>query len=214
MKGFLDKLIKLPLWYHLVFAVVLSGVLLICTLKWLEVYTRHNEAIIVPDVKGLKVDKAAEFFRSSGLNYTVMDSVFSKEAAPGAIVEINPTAGSKVKEGRTIYVTVNALTSQMGAIPEVADLSVRQAYALLRAGGFENVETEYVDGEYKDLALRVEQFGRTLTANEMVPLNATLTLVVSNGNTEPFDEDSTALDIVEMDSIPAQPVESEEENWF
>lgn len=210
MKWFLDKLVKLPLWYHLIFAVVLAGILLICTLKWLEIYTRHNEAVVVPDVKGLSLDKAAGFFKSSGLRYSVMDSVFSKETAPGAIVEITPAAGSKVKEGRIISVTVNAVTAQTGVIPEVTDLSLRQAYALLRARGFENVETKYVDGEYKDLAIGVELNGRTLNKEERIPLNSSLILVVSSGYTEVFDEDS----VIDMDSIPAEPLNSDEENWF
>ncbi|MCC8154739.1 MAG: PASTA domain-containing protein [Tannerellaceae bacterium] len=212
MKKFLDKLVKLPLWCHLVFAVVLSAILLVCTLKWLEVYTHHNEAVIVPDIKGLKLDKAEEFLKSCGLRYNVIDSVYSKDAAPGSIVEVEPAPGSKVKEGRILFVTVNALTSQMAAIPEVADLSARQAYALLLARGFENIQTKYVDGQYKDLALRVELFGRTVQPNEMTPLNASLVLIVSNGFVQPFEEDS--LDSIGIDSIPAEPIDNDEENWF
>lgn len=41
----------------------------------------------------------------------------------------------------------------MAVIPEVEDLSFRQAYALLRARGFSSVEIEYVPGDYKDLAM-------------------------------------------------------------
>ena len=63
----------------------------------------------------------------------------------------------KVKEGRIVFVTINALTSQMAVIPEVEDLSFRQAYALLRARGFSSVEIEYVPGDYKDLAMGVER---------------------------------------------------------
>lgn len=215
MKRFLDKLVRLPLWYHLLFAVILSCILLVVTLKWLEVYTRHNQAVIVPDVKGLSVDRAADFLKKSGLRYSVIDSVFSKEAAPGAIVEITPTAGSKVKEGRIIFVTVNAQTAQMGSVPEVTDLSLRQAYALLRARGFENVETKYIDGEYRDLALRVESMGRTLNPNEMVSLNSAVVLIVSNGYTEPFREDSiNSINIEEIDSIPAETIANDDENWF
>ena len=55
-------------------------------------------------------------------------------------MELVPGVGSKVKEGRIVFVTINALTSQMAVIPEVEDLSFRQAYALLRARGFSSVE--------------------------------------------------------------------------
>ncbi len=64
--------------------------------------------------------------------------------------------------------TVNALTSQMATIPEVEDLSFRQAYAILRARGFEKIEIEYVPGDFKDLALGVELHGRVLQKGEHV----------------------------------------------
>lgn len=117
MKDFLVKLIKNPYVLNLLLAVVVACALVFGTLKWLDSYTRHNEAVVVPDVKGLGLEEAAEFFKNSNLRYNVIDSVFSKDVKPGAIVELVPMAGSKVKEGRIVFVTVNALTSQMATNP-------------------------------------------------------------------------------------------------
>ena len=100
MKDFLVKLIKNPYVLNLLLAVVVACALVFGTLKWLDSYTRHNEAVVVPDVKGLGMEEAAEFFKNSNLRYNVIDSVFSKDVKPGAIVELVPMAGSKVKEGR------------------------------------------------------------------------------------------------------------------
>ena len=128
---------------------------------------------------------------------------------PGAIVEIVPTPGSKVKEGRIVFVTINAKTSQMARIPEVQDLSFRQAYALLTSIGFKSIEVKYVAGDYKDLAIGVEWNEKILEEGQHVPLNAHLTLVVSGG----FEEtDSLALDSLNM--APVESLDSEEENWF
>ena len=205
MNNFFVKLIKNPYVLNLLLAVVVACGLIYGTLKWLDKYTRHNEAVVVPDVKGLKVEEAAEFFKNNNLRYNVIDSVFSKEVSPGAIVE--PSAGSKVKEGRIVFITVNALTSQMATIPEVEDLSFRQAYALLRARGFENVEIEYVPGDFKDLAVSVDLRGRTLEKGEHVPLTAPLILKVSSGEAEVLPEDS-------LSTMPVESLDSEEENWF
>ena len=132
--------------------------------------------------------------------------MFSKDVDPGAIVELVPSAGSKVKEGRIVFITVNALTSQMATIPEVEDLSFRQAYALLKARGFEKVEIEYVPGDFKDLAVSVDLRGRTLAKGEHVPLTAPLVLKVSSGDTElPTDS---------LSNMPVESLDSEEENWF
>lgn len=207
MNNFFVKLIKNPYVLNLLLAVVIACGLVYGTLKWLDVYTRHNEAVVVPDVKGLKIDEAAEFFKNNNLRYNVIDSVFSKEVDPGAIVELVPSAGSKVKEGRIVFVTVNALTSQMATIPEVEDLSFRQAYALLRARGFEKVEIQYVPGDFKDLAVCVELRGKTLNKGEHVPLTAPLVLKVSSGDADMLPADS-------LSTMPVESLDSEEENWF
>lgn len=208
MKDFLLKLIKSPIVVNLLLAIILTIAIIIGTLQWLDHYTLHNEAVVVPDVKGLTLDEADEFFKNSKLRYNVVDSVFSKDVAPGAIVELVPVAGSKVKENRIVFVTINAQTSQIGKIPEIQDLSFRQAYALLRSIGFSSVEIEYVAGEYKDLAVAVELNQRPLSKGEYVPLNAPLTLKISSGdpNMQP--------DSLSLDSIPVEPLDSDVENWF
>lgn len=206
MNNFFVKLIKNPYVLNLLLAVVVACALIYGTLVWLDKYTRHNEAVVVPDVKGLKIEEAAEFFKNNNLRYNVIDSVFSKDVDPGAIVELVPSAGSKVKEGRIVFITVNALTSQMATIPEVEDLSFRQAYALLKARGFEKVEIEYVPGGFKDLAVSVDLRGRTLAKGEHVPLTAPLVLKVSSGDAElPTDS---------LSNMPVESLDSEEENWF
>ena len=110
MKDFLLKLIKSPIVVNLLLAIILTIAIIIGTLQWLDHYTLHNEAVVVPDVKGLTLDEADEFFKNSKLRYNVVDSVFSKDVAPGAIVELVPVAGSKVKENRIVFVTINAQT--------------------------------------------------------------------------------------------------------
>lgn len=200
----LTKFIKHPVVINLLLAVVITIGVIFGVLAWLDHYTRHNQAVVVPDVKGLTVSEAAQFFESNGLRYNVIDSVFAKDAAPGSIVELVPSAGSKVKEGRIVFITVNALTSQMATLPEVEDLSFRQAYALLKAAGFTNIEIIYKPGEYKDLALGIETNGKLLTPGEHVPLTAPLELLVSNGEPEEELTDSTAVETIH----------ASEEDWF
>lgn len=208
MKDFLVKLIKHPLTVNLVVAGVVTFAVILGVLHWLDAYTRHNEAVVVPDVKGMKLEEAAVFFHNNHLRYNVIDSVFSKDVAPGSIVELVPGVGSKVKEGRIVFVTINAMTAQMAVIPEIEDLSFRQAYALLRARGFTSVEIKYVPGDFKDLAVGVDLGGRSLTKGEHVPLTAPLVLVVSSGESEMLP------DSLSVDSVPVEELDSEEENWF
>jgi len=207
MNKFLAKLIKNPFFVNFLLMLAVLLLVLFGTLKWLSHYTRHNEVVLVTDVKGLTIEDAASFFENNGLRYHIIDSVFSKDVAPGTIVELTPNVGSKVKEGRIVFVTLNALTSQVETIPDVEDMSFRQAYALLRARGFDAVEIKYVPGDFKDLAIAVELRGRVLKAGEKVPLTSPLVLKVSNGEDELL-EDSLNLE------EPVKPLNSEDENWF
>lgn len=211
MSNFFVKLIKNPFVITMVMAIVVTFGVIWGVLHWLDIYTRHNEAIIVPDIKGLKLEEASAILDNNHLRYNVIDSVFSKEVNPGAIVEVVPNVGSKVKEGRILFITINALTSQMAVIPEVEDLSFRQAYALLKSRGFNTIEVEYVPGDYNDLAIDVELDGRKLNKGEYVPLTAPLKLNVSSTNV------TTDSLMIELDSLHMQPIESlnsEEEQWF
>lgn len=209
MRNWAIKCIKNPFVWNFLLMIVVGCALIYGTLAWLDHYTRHNEAVIVPDVKGLSMNEAKSFFDNTGLRYNVIDSVFSNDVNPGAIVEVVPEPGSKVKEGRIVFVTINALTAQMAIIPEVADLSFRQAYALLRSLGFKNIEVKFVPGDYKDLAVGVERNAQMINRGERVPLASTLTLIISNGEKE--------IDSLSLDSLNVMPVESlnsDLEEWF
>lgn len=208
MKNFLVKLIKNPFIIHFLLMFTVLVLIIFGTLKWLDEYTHHNETVVVPDVKGLTMEDAVSFFENNGLRYNIIDSVFSKDVAPGTIVDVKPSAGAKVKEGRIVFITLNALSAQMEVIPEVEDMSFRQAYALLRARGFESIETEYVPGNFKDLVIAVELRGRVLKSGEKVPLTSPLILKVSNGEEEVLPEDSLGLE------EPVRSLNSEDENWF
>ncbi len=190
---------------NLILAVAVCFVLVYGVLHWLDSYTQHNRAIVVPDVKGLSVQEAAVFFENNNLRYNIIDSVFSKEVQPGAIVEVVPPAGSKVKEGRILFVTINATTAQMGLVPEVEDHSFRQAYALLKSIGFTSIETKYVPGDYKDLVIAVEMNGNALRPGQQIPLSSRLTLIISSGD---------AADSLDMEDSPIEDLNSEDEKWF
>ena len=203
------KILKHPIVVSILLAVLIIWGLIYGTLVWLDSYTRHNEAVVVPDVKGMTIEEAGRSLDERGLRYNIIDSVFSKDVPPGAIVEVVPAPDSKVKVGRILFVTINANTSQMAIIPEVADLSFRQAYALLRSLGFSHVEVKYVPGDYKDLAMGVEWKEQPVETGRHIPLNAHIVLVVSSGEAAP---DSMALDSLNV--LPIEPLDSEEENWF
>lgn len=153
-------------WLNLVAMIIVVIAIALGTLQWLDNYTRHGEAVVVPNVKGLPMRQAENEIYKQSLKAVAIDSSYVKGMPPGAILEQNPAGGSKVKEGRTVYLTINMDSAPKVSVPDIMDnSSLRQAEAKLRALGFRVTEPEYISGE-KDWVYSVTYKGRTLNAGD------------------------------------------------
>lgn len=165
--------------------IIAAGILLIViALVFLNVYTRHGQNVVVPQLEGLQVGEAKKITHSKGLNIMVIDSIFDRNAVPGSIIQQTPHSNNKVKEGRSIYLTIYASSPQQISIPTLVDFSERQAVALLNSLGFTQLAIEQVPSEYSGLVMAVEYRGKTLTAGENVPAGSPLKLIVGSGITD------------------------------
>lgn len=172
--------------------IIIFMVIIMAALCGLEKYTRHNQKIEVPSLKGLQIDEAAAILRSSGLGYEVVDSVFEKKGVPGSVLEQIPREKSNVKEGRVIYLTVQAKAEQLVPIPDLEDYSQRQAQALLNSLGFNNIQITEVKSEYKGLVVSVEYKGIPVKGGQKIPKGSVLVMKVGGGGEEPSDSDYEA----------------------
>lgn len=201
-------------WLNITAMIVVLIVASFGTLKWIDVYTHHGETVVVPNVEGMTMEDAAKKFKSQGLESVVSDTRYVKDKAAGIVLDLKPGAGEKVKEGRTIYLTVNTLEVPMRIIPDVADnSSLRQAEAKLLSAGFKLDEVQLVSGE-KDWVYGVKYEGRQLTTGEKIPVGAALTLLVGDGGGEVSDEDSIATDIGTSTPVTSEEPATNDDNWF
>ena len=81
--------------------IVLGAVLVMASLVLLHLYTRQNKSVEVPQVKGMQLKEAMVILKSRGLNFSVIDSLYDKNAIPGAIIEQVPVAKRSAKECRS-----------------------------------------------------------------------------------------------------------------
>ncbi|MDR1683229.1 MAG: PASTA domain-containing protein [Candidatus Symbiothrix sp.] len=168
--------------FNLMVAVAIAVVLILLTLAWLKVYTNHGQQVTVPDVKGLQLESATPLFTLQKLQYAVVDSIYVKNKPAGCIIETVPPVGTHVKEGRTIYLTLNAYTAHLLTIPSIIDLSQPSALRILTTMGFEKVSSKTVPGNYADLVVALENDrGQRLLAGDRIPANTQLILFISSG---------------------------------
>ena len=179
------------------------------TLHWLDNYTRHGQSVTVPNVKGLPLRAAENEINKLGLNAIAIDSNYVKGMPAGAVLEQTPESNSKVKEGRTVYLTINTADVPKIAIPDIIDnSSSRQAEARLRAMGFMLTAPELIEGE-KDWVYGVKYKEHQLMSGDKVPRESVLTLCIGAG------EDGLPGDSIQGDSIIVlddKPVVDDE--WF
>lgn len=195
-------------WGNLLGMILLVIIIVFATLKWLDSYTFHGEAIEVPDAKGLSIKDATKLFESKNLSCEVVDSTYVKDKTPGCIIEHLPNAGQRVKRGRVILLTINTQTTPLVTIPDVADnSSLRQAVARLSAAGFQLTPNDTIPGE-KDWVYGVRYNNKLTTQGEKVPQGATLTLLVGDGNhIEENDSISNAGTVVPVETTT-------DDSWF
>lgn len=200
---------KHPIIKTLVQMVIAFFLLIAITLYGLKLYTRHGKAVLVPDVKAMALPDALRILDREGFRYDIIDSLFVDEAVPGTIVEQTPAGGSKVKEGRIVYLSINAYSPRMITCPKVADMSMRQALSTLESRGLTDIKVQEVPSEYPDLALGLQYRGETLEAGDKIPAGSTVTLLVGNGMPETYS-DST----FEETPQTAEEAPLTDESWF
>lgn len=202
-------------WINIIAMIVVVIGVIYGVLKGIDIYTRHGEAVVVPDVKGLSLAEAQKIFSDRKLNCVVSDSNYVKSLPAGSILEYNPAAGLHVKEGRTIYLTINTLSVPLQEVPDVADnSSARQAEARLLAAGFKLTANDSIPGE-KDWVYEVRYKGMPLGMKAKVPMGAVLTLVIGNGKEGGRFNDLEVADSLDTEeTIPAESAAIDDNDWF
>ena len=183
-----EKLLSPIIWVNLLLMLLVMILLSIGVWIWLGKYTHHGEEIEVPNVEGKLLGDVEYTLEMLELQPIVVDSTYNRAMPSGAIMAQLPKAGSKVKSGREIYLTINSHQSPTIPRPDIADnCSLREAQDRLRQLGFRLGPIEEVDGD-KDWVYGVKCMGRTIMAGERVPADAVITLLVG-GNQEETDPD-------------------------
>lgn len=181
---------------------------------WLDHYTRHGDSVEVPDVCGLYYLDADASLAESQMRSLVIDSMYIDTMSPGVVLDQVPRAGSSVKSGRTVYLTINALSPRKVTMPELKNLSYRQAEAIVKGLGLSAPQIIYWNSEYKDLVLNVMVDGRPVEAGDKLPVTARVVFSVGNGMYAPtrrltaadsLSVDSLSVDSLVVDSLSVEP---------
>lgn len=151
-------------------------------LQWLKKSTHHGEFVKVPDLSKLSVTEMRSVIEEANLRYEVLDSAnFDPEYPRFSIIEQNPPAGNKVKQNRKIYVTVNPSGYRKVTVPNIIQVTQRNASSMLRAVGLDVQRVTYIDELGKDMVYYLKYRGKRINPGDKLPKTSKVELVCGNG---------------------------------
>lgn len=207
--GFLSVLTDRAFWLGLV-AIALGLVLfaLLFNFAVMPIWTRHDAAVTVPDVKEMTPDEAHGELLLAGLGWEAREQPYNPNVAADVIVDQSPAAGTTVKPGRRIYYYVNVSPKQLVVVPRVISLSEGKAREDIGDRGLvvDRVELDTVRTPYENTITRQEP-----AAESRVPVGTRVTLWISPGVES--GRQVTVPDVVGMTVSEAREAISQAELW-
>lgn len=168
-------------WINVIAMALLTALLIFGAMQYLKVYTRHGKTIEVPDFKGLQLDELEQYTSEKYFEFVVIDSVYDSKEEKGSILDQDPLQGSTVKKGRKVYLTIVALHPEKVVMPDLHDLTLRQAKATLSSHGLKIASLEYIPDPARNAVLRQEYLGSEIDAGKRIEKGSGITLVLGRG---------------------------------
>ena len=144
--------------------------------------TNHGENISVPNLIGMELNEINSFLYDRDLRYEILeDSSYSSEYSPFTVLQQNPSPGSKVKENRKIYLTINSKVPPKIKMPNIINGSVKNAQLILKSYDLKLGDINYVPDLAMNAVIKMYLNGDSLSANEPVDKGSTIDLDVGDG---------------------------------
>ena len=163
---------------QLLLAIVLFFAVAIGLMQYLKVFTKHGQEIEVPDLTDLHLDQLELILTEKTLRYQVIDSTYLAGKQPNLVYEQDPRPGSKVKEGRTIYLSVTSSNTPKVKLPDLVDLSLRKATIDLKNLGLTLGELIMRPDIANNVVLEMQMNGGKVYPGREISKGTTIDLVV------------------------------------
>lgn len=177
MKQYLKKYLTRKI-FLILGGIFTAGILLalIMDLIIMPYYTNFNQGITVPDVTKISLTEAEEKLEHIGLRFEILDRRANTAYPANYIIDQSPSARQIVKPNRKIYLTVNTAVTPHTVVPDVVNLSLRNAEIQLENHGLSVGTRSYESSRFRNTILR-----QSVAAGDTVARGTVVNLVVSDG---------------------------------
>lgn len=164
----------------LLLIIVVSFIILLVAIQMTKVITSHGKEYLTPNFVGMTPQEAKKYLEDSTLYFDlkIIDSVFIPDKTKGMILNQDPSPNSKIKKNRKIYLTTVAFTAPKVEMPNLLDLSLRQAENMLESNNLKLGQVIYKESKYTNAVLEQRYKGRIIEAGQSIPYMSKITLIV------------------------------------
>jgi beta-lactam-binding protein with PASTA domain len=140
--------------------------------------TRHGKTVVAPDFTNMSLAEAARAASEGKVGIKVTDSVFVKGLEGGIVYRQSPRAGATVKQGRSIFLTINSIVPRKVVMPNLVGYSLSEAKAELHNRGLDLGRLRYVRDIATNQVLHQSLDGRDVAPGEMVVSGSAIELTL------------------------------------
>lgn len=166
---------------HLAYSILLFIVIAWVTLMILKMYTRHDQVAVTPNFVGLSMEQVNSLETSKDFELVIVDSIYDYTRTPGSVISQDPLPDTKVKPGRSIYLSLVSYVPEQVSMPALTDLSLRRAKALLQTYGLKLGSVRVVADMAENAVLKVTVNGRTVKPGTPIRKGSIVDLVIGSG---------------------------------
>ena len=166
------------LGFHLVLALIITALIIIITVMFLNRYTRHGQEVYMPNFIGENSNELVQNAENIDFIIEVSEYVYDKKMLEGTVLKQDPQLDEKVKKGRKVYLTVASSTPPKVKMPELQNISLRQAEIMLQALKLELEGVIYKPSPFENAVLEQLYKGRAIAPGTEVSVGDKITLVV------------------------------------
>ena len=193
----LRKYLISPIFFgQILIAIVIVAGIGFFFINWLSYATNHGDVRVVPNLSKMTEDQVDDKLSELDLEAVMLDTMDYNPAYPKAsVVEQDPLPGSEVKEGRKVYIKLNANGYAYIKLPNLIQQTYRQAVPTLKALGLNEGTISYLPNIGKDMVLEMLLNGKPIKAGEKVMKSSKIDLVLGDGKIG-FEEEVDSLGII------------------
>jgi len=152
---------------------------------FLKKHTNHNQLISLPNLLGKTFQEVHNTLNSLNLNYQLVDKNirdYNPNFQIGAVTSQDPYPGEKVKEGRSIYLTLNAEKIPLTAFPNISDKPFRYAKSILESVNLKVGKIFYKNDIAENVILKSEFDGFLIKKSDSIPIFSSVDLYIGTGD--------------------------------